>query len=76
MPMMERVIDTEMIVQIGFVVGDAPYKSQRASQHRLRWGLVAFEPRAVRGALGAIRHLGGSKAKHPAAKLASTGPQL
>ncbi len=72
MPMMERVIDTEMIVQIGFVVGDAPYKSQRAS----RWGSVAFEPRAVRGALGAIRHLGGSKAKHPAAKLVSTGPQL
>ncbi len=73
MPMMERVIDTEMIVQIGFVVSDAPYKSQRASQHRLRWGLVAFEPR---GALDAIRHLGGSKAKHPAANLVSNGPPL
>ena len=32
MPMMERVIDTEMIVQIGFVVGDAPYKSRWASE--------------------------------------------
>ena len=76
MPMMERVIDTEMSVQIGFVVGAAPYKKQRASRHRLRWGSVGFEPRAVRGVLGAIRHLGGSKAKHPAAKLVSTGPSL
>ena len=32
MPMMERVIGTEMIVQIGFVVGDDAYKSRWASE--------------------------------------------
>ncbi len=75
MHMVERVIDADRAAEIDFGVGDDPYKRQWATERRERWGSVAFEPRAVRGALGAIRHLGGSKAKHPAAKLVSTGPQ-
>ena len=63
MHMIERVIDVDRAAEVDFGVGDDPYKRRWASARRERWGLVAFESRTVRGALGAIRHIVGLKMK-------------
>ena len=73
MRMIERVIDTDGVAEVDFGIGDDPYKGQWMSERRERWGLVAFDPRSLRGALGAVRHLGASKVKHLAAKCVSAG---
>ncbi len=75
MGMMKRVIDVDRVAEIDFGVGDDPFKGDWASERRERWGLVAFNPGTVRGALGAFRHVGASKVKRVAAKYFSAESQ-
>ena len=75
MAMMECVIDAKGLAEADFGAGDDPHKSHWMSKRRKLWGLGAFEPRTVREALGAIRHIGGTKVKYLVVKFTSTGPQ-
>ena len=61
--MMERMIDVDDVVEVDFGSGDDPFKKDWMSQRRERWGVVAFNPRTVRGAIGALRNLVGRKVK-------------
>ena len=61
--MMERMIDEERVAQVDFGPGDDPFKRAWMSRRRERWGLVAFDPRTLRGAAGALRHVVGRRVK-------------
>lgn len=56
--LMEHVIDVDRVREVDFLSGDDPYKRDWMSGRRERHGIVAFNPRTVRGALAALRHFG------------------
>lgn len=58
--LMEQVIDADGVREIDYLIGDDPYKAAWMSQRRERWGLVAFDPRTVRGITGLARHAAGT----------------
>ncbi len=74
MHMIERVIDVDRAAEVDFGVGDDPYKRRWASARRERWGLMAFEPRTVRGKIGILRHVVGRKVKRLTPAYVSPGP--
>lgn len=57
--MMEHAIDQDGAEEIDYLSGDDAYKQDWMSQRRERLGLVAFDPAAMHGLLGALRHFGG-----------------
>jgi CelD/BcsL family acetyltransferase involved in cellulose biosynthesis len=57
MRMLERLLDEERVAAIDLGAGDDAYKRLWASRRRERIGLLAFDPRTWRGALGALRHV-------------------
>lgn len=57
--LMEHVIDVDRVAVVDFLSGDDGYKKDWMSHRRERWGIVAFNPRRPRGALLALRHVGG-----------------
>jgi hypothetical protein len=67
---MEHVIEIDKVNEVDFGRGDDPYKSQWLSRRRERWGIMAFNPRAIKGALAAARHIGGHAAKSALVRLA------
>jgi hypothetical protein len=61
--MIAHMLDTEAANELDFGPGDDPYKSSWASQRRERWGILAFNPKTMRGRLGIVRHIWGRAAK-------------
>jgi CelD/BcsL family acetyltransferase involved in cellulose biosynthesis len=61
--LMERVIDIDRVDCVDYLTGDDPYKRDWMSHRRERWGIVAFNPRSLRGCVQAIRHVGGRRMK-------------
>lgn len=57
--MMEHVLEVDRVHEVDYGIGDEPYKRDWMSHRRERVGLIAFNPRTVRGLSGAIRHFGG-----------------
>lgn len=73
---MEHVIEVDRVREVDFGRGDDPYKSQWLSQRRERWGIMAFNPRTLHGAIGAVRHMGGHAVKAALKRLTRTGVAL
>ncbi|TQV76262.1 GNAT family N-acetyltransferase [Denitrobaculum tricleocarpae] len=61
--LLEHVLNHNDIVEVDYGRGDDAYKKQWLSQRRERRGIVAFNPRTLTGAIGALRHVGGSRLK-------------
>jgi CelD/BcsL family acetyltransferase involved in cellulose biosynthesis len=57
MRMLERLLDGERVAELDLGAGDDPYKRLWATRRRARVGLLAFEPLALRGSLGILRHV-------------------
>ncbi|WP_342618742.1 GNAT family N-acetyltransferase [Rhodoferax sp. GW822-FHT02A01] len=54
--MMEHVFNIDRVLEVDYLTGDDGYKQDWMSQRRERWGIVAFEPRSLRGLAQAGRH--------------------
>jgi len=61
--LMEYVINVDKVLEVDYLTGDDPYKRDWMSHRRERWGIRAFNPRTLRGALAAVRHVGGRMLK-------------
>ena len=67
--LLEHVIDVDRVREVDYLSGDDRYKSDWMSHRRERWGILALNPRTVRGALGIIRHIGGRSLKRAALRV-------
>lgn len=57
--MFDYVIDTDGVTEVDYGTGGDPYKRDWMNQHRRIMGMVAFNPRSMRGLVAAGRHFGG-----------------
>ncbi|MBC7501313.1 MAG: GNAT family N-acetyltransferase [Herminiimonas sp.] len=55
--MMRYVIDVDKVVEVDYLTGDEAYKQDWMAERRERWGIAGFDPRTLRGALGASKSL-------------------
>lgn len=53
--LMEQALDVDQVKEIDYLIGDDPYKAAWMSHRRERFGLVAYDPRTLRGLLGLAR---------------------
>jgi len=58
-----RVIEGDDIQEVDFGAGDDTYKKDWTAERRERWGIVAFNPATLSGAIGALRHVGAHRLK-------------
>ena len=61
--LMEHVIDVDRVREVDYLTGDDPYKRDWMSGRRERWGILAMNPRTVRGGAAIVRHVGGRVVK-------------
>jgi hypothetical protein len=57
--LMRYVIDVDGVEVVDYLTGDDAYKKDWMSHRRERWGILAFNPKTVRGVFGIARHVGG-----------------
>jgi CelD/BcsL family acetyltransferase involved in cellulose biosynthesis len=61
--MMEYVLDVDRVREVDYLTGDDKYKQDWMTHRRERWGILAMNPRTLRGALAIARHVGGRTVK-------------
>lgn len=57
--LMEHALDKDKVSEVDYLVGDDPYKKDWMSHRRERWGLVAYNPRSLRGLSGLVLQAAG-----------------
>lgn len=57
--LMEQVIDRDQVKEVDYLIGDDPYKRQWMTHRRERWGIVAYNPKTLRGKLLFAREIAG-----------------
>jgi len=60
---LDHVLSHHQVVEVDYGRGDDAYKKQWLCERRERRGIIAFNPRTLQGALGALRHIGASRLK-------------
>src|SRR5262249_30489346 len=77
--LMEHALDVAKVEEIDYLTGDDGYKKEWMSDRRERWGILAMNPRTLRGAAAIVRHAGGRLARRMIArfkaKMLSTRPK-
>jgi hypothetical protein len=61
--MMEYVLDVDRVREVDYLTGDDNYKRDWMTHRRELWGILAMNPRTVRGAIAVARHVGGRATK-------------
>lgn len=61
--MMEHVLDVDRVHEVDYLTGDDKYKQDWMTHRRERWGILAMNPRTLRGAMAIARHVGGRTVK-------------
>jgi len=56
--LMEHVIEQDGVEEVDYLTGDDDYKKDWMSHRRERRGIIAFDPRTMRGLLSGARHFG------------------
>jgi hypothetical protein len=64
--LMQYVLDVDKVNEVDYLSGDDAYKKDWMSHRRERWGVLAMNPRTVRGALAIARHVCGRAVKRNA----------
>lgn len=57
MKMMEHLLDVDHVEEIDFGNDDDPYKKSWVTERRIRWGVLAFNPRSLTGCLNRSRDI-------------------
>ena len=55
MAMFRHVLDKDRVRSIDYGTGDEPYKTDWMEERRVLWRLTAYNPRTLKGAIGAVR---------------------
>jgi CelD/BcsL family acetyltransferase involved in cellulose biosynthesis len=55
--LMEHVIEHDRVHEVDYLIGDDPYKKTWMSHRRERWGVVAYNPKSLRGLAGLVREM-------------------
>lgn len=50
--LMQHVLENDKVTEVDFLTGDDPYKKTWMSHRRERWGIIAYNPKSIRGMLG------------------------
>lgn len=50
--LMRHVLDEDKVQEVDYLIGDDAYKKDWMSNRRERWGIVAYNPRTLRGIIG------------------------
>jgi len=58
--LMQHVMDVDRVAEVDYLSGDDAYKRDWMAERRERVGLVAFDPRSLRGLIAAGRHFAGA----------------
>lgn len=61
--LMQHVIETDAVTKVDYLQGDDPYKKTWMNERQERWGMIAYNPRSVRGLYGLGREVLGRKLK-------------
>jgi CelD/BcsL family acetyltransferase involved in cellulose biosynthesis len=61
--LMKNAIEHERVYEVDYLIGDDAYKRDWMNQRKERWGLVAFNPRTLGGAVGALGEATGRAVK-------------
>ncbi len=56
--LMQHAMEHDHVGEIDYLIGDDPYKKTWMHSRRERWGLVAYNPRSVRGLAELVREMG------------------
>jgi Acetyltransferase (GNAT) domain len=64
--LMQHVLDIDQVAEVDYLSGDDAYKKDWMSYRRERWGILALNPRTLKGALAIARHVGGRFLKRTA----------
>ena len=73
--LMEQVLDQDGVAEVDYLIGDDKYKQTWMSQRRERWGVVAYNPRNIRGLYSMAREIAGRSIRRLLAKLRSKLPR-
>ena len=61
--LMEHAIEVDKVTEVDYLIGDDVYKKTWMSHRRERWGIVAYNPRSLRGLMGFFYELLGRSVK-------------
>lgn len=53
--LMQHALDMDQVHEVDYLVGDDPYKKTWMSDRRERWGIIAYNPRSIKGAVALLR---------------------
>lgn len=68
--LMRHAFEADGVAEVDYLIGDDPYKRSWMSHRRERWGIVAYNPRTVPGALLLAREVLGRAARKVSFRLA------
>lgn len=73
--MMQHVLDIDHVREVDYLTGDDKYKQDWMTHRRERWGILAMNPRTLRGAAAIARHVGGRAVKRLLLAIPRRGPK-
>jgi hypothetical protein len=63
--LMQHVFEADSVSEVDYMIGDDAYKKSWMNERRERWGIIAFNPKSLVGALGLLRELASRLARAP-----------
>lgn len=55
--LMHHVLENDQVTEVDYLTGDDPYKKTWMSHRRERWGIIAYNPKTLRGVFGLSKEI-------------------